>query len=238
MAIRSGTIQSYKRGIVAGIPIALGYLSVSFTFGIMAVNAGLSWWQALIISMTNVTSAGQLAGVETMIHPGQYVAMLVSQLTINLRYSFMSISLSQKADSRFSGAKRVIGGFTITDEIFGVASKEKNLTFSFFEGLSTLPYFGWALGTLAGALLGEVLLEKVMCAFNIGLYAMFIAIVVPEMKKSKAVLIVVAIAIAMSCLFTYVPALKAVPSGISISVSAIVASLIMALIKPVEVQNE
>ena len=88
-------MKNYRRGLAAGIPIALGYLSVSFTFGIMAVSYGLAWWQAVLISMTTVTSAGQFAGIGTMMHPGQYIQMLISQITINIRYSFMSISIGQ-----------------------------------------------------------------------------------------------------------------------------------------------
>ena len=104
----------FKKGVIDGFPIGLGYLSVSFTFGIMAVSYGLQWWQADVISMTTVTSAGQFAGIGLMIPPGQYFEMLVSQLTINIRYSFMSISLSQKLDSRFRGIDRWLFGFMMT----------------------------------------------------------------------------------------------------------------------------
>lgn len=126
-------MENYKRGLTAGIPIALGYLSVSFTFGIMAVSYGLSWWQAVLISMTTVTSAGQFAGIGIMMHPGQYFQMLISQITINIRYSFMSISVGQKADSRFSGISRWILGFMMTDEIFAVASQEDSVSRSFLQ---------------------------------------------------------------------------------------------------------
>jgi predicted branched-subunit amino acid permease len=115
-------MKEFKRGLKAGIPIGLGYLSVSFTFGIMAAAYGFSWWQALIISLTTVTSAGQFAGIGMMLQPGQYVAMLISQLTINIRYSFMSISLSQKLEDRFRGIYRWLLAFFMTDEIFAVAS--------------------------------------------------------------------------------------------------------------------
>ena len=136
-------MNNYKQGLLAGIPIALGYLSVSFTFGIMAVSFGLSWWQAVLISMTTVTSAGQFAGIGIMIHPGQYIQMLISQITINVRYSFMSILIGQKADSRFRGIYRWLLGFFITDEIFAVATKEDEIKRSYFAGLATLPYI-WA----------------------------------------------------------------------------------------------
>ena len=191
-------MENYKRGLTAGIPIALGYLSVSFTFGIMAVSYGLSWWQAVLISMTTVTSAGQFAGIGIMMHPGQYFQMLISQITINIRYSFMSISVGQKADSRFSGISRWILGFMMTDEIFAVASQEDSVSRSFFA-----------------------------------IYGMFVAIVVPEMKKSRAVVFVVLLALVLSCMFYYVPFLSRISSGITITVVAIVAAVIGSLLFPV-----
>ena len=117
-------MNSFLRGFKSGIPIGLGYLSVSFTFGLMAISIGFTWWQALLISMTTVTSAGQFSGINTMIVPGQYIEMLISQFTINVRYSFMSVSLSQKTDKKFKGIYRFLLGFFMTDEIFAVASNE------------------------------------------------------------------------------------------------------------------
>lgn len=226
-------MKNYKRGLAAGIPIALGYLSVSFTFGIMAVSYGLAWWQALIISMTTVTSAGQFAGIGIMIHPGQYFQMLISQITINIRYSFMSISVGQKADSRFKGLSRWLLGFMMTDEIFAVATQEESVSRSFFAGLATLPYIGWALGTLFGAILGSILPERLMSALSLAIYGMFVAIVVPEMKKSRPVVLVVILAIALSCLFYYVPFLSTISSGITITVVAIASAVIGSLLFPV-----
>lgn len=226
-------MQNYKRGLAAGIPIALGYMSVSFTFGIMAVSYGLAWWQALIISMTTVTSAGQFAGIGIMIHPGQYFQMLISQITINIRYSFMSISVGQKADSRFRGLSRWILGFMMTDEIFAVATQEKSVSRSFFAGLATLPYIGWALGTLFGAILGSILPERLMSALSLAIYGMFVAIVVPEMKKSRPVVLVVILAILLSCMFYYVPFLSTISSGITITVVAVAAAVIASLLFPV-----
>ncbi len=226
-------MKNYKRGLAAGIPIALGYLSVSFTFGIMAVSYGLAWWQALIISMTTVTSAGQFAGISIMIHPGQYFQMLISQITINIRYSFMSISVGQKTDSRFKGLSRWLLGFMMTDEIFAVATQEESVSRSFFAGLATLPYIGWALGTLFGAILGSILPERLMSALSLAIYGMFVAIVVPEMKKSHPVVLVVILAIALSCLFYYVPFLSTISSGITITVVAIASAVIGSLLFPV-----
>lgn len=229
-------MNSFQRGLRAGVPIGLGYLSVSFTFGIMAVSYGLAWWQAVLISATTITSAGQFAGIGVMQTPGQYIEMLVSQLTINIRYSFMSVSLSQKTDSSFKGIYRWLLGFMMTDEVFAVASMEKEVKRSFFAGLAAVPFLGWTLGTLIGALLGNILPDSLMSALSLAIYGMFAAIVVPEMKKAKEVGIVVVLALAGSCLFYYLPVLKEISSGIAVSVCAILAAAAGALLFPVEEQ--
>ena len=222
----------------AGVPIGLGYLSVSFTFGIMAIASGLTWWQAVIISMTTVTSAGQLSAIGTMAVPGQYAAMLVSQATINLRYAFMSMSLSQKTSKSFRGIWRWILGFFMTDEIFAVASAEKTVSVRFFCGLSVAPWVGWTLGTHAGSLVGNVLPPIVMGSLCLAIYGMFLAIVLPPAKASRPVLAVVAIAAIIHCIFYYVPYLRDIPSGISISISAVAAAMLGALLFPLKNSEE
>jgi 4-azaleucine resistance transporter AzlC len=227
-------MKQYLRGLRLGVPVGLGYLSVSFTFGIMAVSLGFSWWQAVLISMVTLTSAGQLAGIQVMVNPYQYVTMLVSQLTINMRYSFMSISLSQRVSPSFKGIKRWLLGFFMTDEIFAIASQEEKVEPKLFLGIATTPWIGWTLGTLLGSLIGNVLPEIVMCALCLAIYGMFLAIVIPPAKKSKPILIVVIISAILSCILYYVPLFNSIPSGISISICAILASLIGALLFPIE----
>lgn len=231
-------MKQFVRGLRSGIPIGLGYLSVSFTFGIMAISLGFEWWQAVIISMLTVTSAGQLAGINVMVDPGQFITMLVSQLTINLRYSFMSISLSQKVSERFGGIKRWLLGFFMTDEIFAVASTEDEVSPTFFFGLSLIPYAGWTLGTLLGGLVGNILPEIVMNALCLAIYGMFLAIVLPPTRVSKAVRTVVCVAIALNSVFYYVPLIKNVPSGISISICAVAAALVGAALFPIDADKE
>lgn len=227
-------MKLFLRGLRSGIPIGLGYLSVSFSFGIMAISMGFDWWQAVIVSMLTVTSAGQLAALDVMIVPGQYAAMLISQLTVNVRYSFMSISLSQKVSEKFTGIKRWLLGFFMTDEIFAVAAAQDEVDPKFFLGLSIIPYVGWTLGTLLGALIGNVLPAMVMSALCLAIYGMFLAIVAPVAKDSWTVLAVVLIAGALHCIFYFVPGLNTISSGISISICAIVAAVVGALLFPVK----
>ena len=231
-------MKTFLRGLRAGIPIGIGYLSVGFTFGIMADSCGLDWWQALLISMTVLTSAGQLAGIFVMMTPGQYLEMLISQLTINVRYSFMSVSLSQRTTERFRGIERWLLGFFITDEIFAVASTEDALEPSFFGGLAVLPYFGWALGTLLGSVIGNVLPTVVMNALCLAIYGMFLAAIAPKARVSKAVLFVVLLAAGSHCLFYYAPVLKEISSGLTVSICAILAAVLGAWLFPIAETEE
>ncbi|MBQ7810338.1 MAG: AzlC family ABC transporter permease [Clostridia bacterium] len=230
-------MKDFIKGLKGGIPIGLGYLSVSFAFGIMAVSLGFEWWQAVIISMTNLTSAGQLAGINIMINPALYFDMLLSQLTINVRYSFMSVSLSQKVTPQFTGLKRWILGFFMTDEIFAVASNEKEVSVKFFSGLTVFPYIGWTLGTLLGSVLGNVLPAIIMNALCLAIYGMFVAIVAPKAKESLSLLLVAGISIALSCLFYYLPFLKGVSSGLAVCICAIVAAVVGAIFFPVKEED-
>lgn len=221
--------NNYLKGLKSGIPIGVAYAAISFTFGIMAISYGLYWWQALLISMVTLTSAGQVAAIKIMVFPGRYIEMLITQLTINVRYSFMSIALSQKIDSKFKGIFKVILGFFITDEIFAVAISEKNVSKKYFLGLATLPYFGWSIGTLTGAIIGNVLPESIINSLCMALYAMFIGSIVPQCEKNKKVLIIVILTAFISSLFYYMPYISKTPSGIAISISAVLAALIGAI---------
>ena len=222
-----------KNGLRDGVPIALGYFSVAFSFGILAVGSGCSWWQALLISMANMTSAGQYAGLTVMAGAGTLIEMAFTQFVINLRYSLMSISLTQRVDDKFKGKYRAMLGFGITDEIFAVSMNTgKSIRRSYFFGLIIISYLGWAAGTLAGAICGNILPEAVSSALGIALFGMFVAIVVPEVKAHRSVAIVVIIAVILSCILRYVPIFSAVSSGFAIIICSIIAAGIGAVLFP------
>lgn len=232
-------MNNFRLGLRDGVPIAIGYVSVSFSFGIAAVAAGLTWWQALLISMTNLTSSGQFAGISIIANAGAYMEMAMTQFVINLRYSLMGISLSQKLDDRFKAVYKVVLGHAITDEIFAVSmSGAGKVTPSYFLGLSLLPYGGWSLGTLLGAVCGNILPVSVSTALGIAIYGMFIAILVPVMKESRAVLKVVLLAVAISCCIYYLPAFQDISAGTSIIICAVAASVVGALLFPIEEGGE
>lgn len=218
---------SFGEGFKDGLPIGLGYLSVSFTFGILAVSKGLSWIQAGLISLTNITSAGQVAGLGIMTAAGGIFAMILSQIIINLRYSLMGIALSQKADESMTPLMRILLAYGITDEIFGVAvSKEKEFGARYFFGLTVLPVIGWVAGTVIGAILGQVFPDFLTNALAIGIYGMFVSIVLPKTKHDKVILNSSLLACLISCMFTFIPLLSEhVSQGTAMIIAAIVAAL-------------
>jgi predicted branched-subunit amino acid permease len=235
--------KSFKRGLLHGLPIALGYLAVSISFGVSAVNMGLSIIEVLFISMANMTSAGQLAGAPIIAGGGSFFALGFGQLFINLRYALMSVSLSQKLDSKVTLIDRLLIGFGVTDEIFAVSVSQKEaVSKEYMYGLITLPYIGWSLGTFIGALLGVVvstyLPPFVLAALGIAIYGMFIAIVVPVMKKERSVTFCVLLAMLLSVLCYYVPIIgKIIPSELHIVLCAVIASIVLAIIAPIKPED-
>lgn len=224
--------SDFFRGVSHGIPIALGYLSVSFGFGITAAGAGLSVLEASAISASNLTSAGQAAGVDIIAAAGTIIEMILVQLTINIRYSLMGLSLSQKLDKKFTMPHRMTASFGITDEIFAVCSAQKGLLRpAYMYGMILIAMVGWVLGTFLGASAGQLLPDSVSSALGIVLYGMFLAIIVPPSRKQKSVLCVTLAAAAFSLLFRYV--FTAVSSGFAVMICAIAAAVLGAIFFPV-----
>ena len=226
--------NAYCTGVRRGLPVGVGYFSVSFGFGAMAVANGIQALDATLISLTNLTSAGQFAGLTLILAAAGLWEMVLTQLVINSRYALMSLALSQKMQG-IGFLPRLAIAFFNTDEIFALAMAEKQpLTVPFLLGLGLTPIIGWTTGTLCGALAGSVLPLAVRTALGVMLYGMFIAIVVPPARQEKSVLAVCLMALVLSCLFTWVPMLNAVSAGISIVICTVVAAAVCAWLFPVE----
>jgi predicted branched-subunit amino acid permease len=234
--VKKNTIKNdFTQGLRDGIPIALGYLSVSFSLGIMVLAGGLSVFQGALMSLTNVTSAGEFAGLKIIAAGGTLLEMVLTQFIINLRYALMSLSLSQKLSGDVKWWQRLVIAFANTDEIFAVAmAHQKDLTFSYMVGLQSLPVAGWTLGTILGSVAAGLMPKSVSTAMSVALYGMFIAIVLPVAKKSRPVLLVAVIAIVMSCCLYYIPALSFISSGIGIILVTVVAAGLGAILFPVQ----
>lgn len=229
--------KQFTQGMRHGVPIMLGYLSVSFGFGILAIQKNLSILAAVGISATNLTSAGQVAGVGVIAAGGSLIEMILCQIVINLRYSLMSLSLSQKLDSSFTLPHRLLAAYGVTDEIFAVASSQPHpLTPAYFYGLILTPFIGWTSGTLLGAAAGNIMPAEITAALSLMLYGMFIAIIIPPAKKSRSALFAILISAGISVAFHYL--LPMVDFGFAVIISAVAASVITALIFPIKREGE
>lgn len=231
--------QAFLKGLKDGIPICLGYLSVSFTFGMMTSENGLPYWMSLLISMTNLTSAGQFAGTALILSGGAFVEIAVTTFVINIRYMLMSLSIAQKADPAMSTGQRLLLSFGITDEIFAVGVQQPGLlTAPYLAGLIFAPYWGWALGTLMGATATSLLPAALRSALGVAIYGMFLAIIIPPARKVRPVAVTIVIAAVMSCIFRYTPVLNRLSGGWVIILCAVIAAGYSALRYPVKAGEE
>jgi len=232
-------MNEFIRGIKRGFPICLGYIPVSFTFGLIAVKMGFSPAQATLISLTNMASAGQFAGIRLIEGGAPYIELVITTFVINLRYFLMSLSLSQKVAQDMPFYKRAIMAYCITDEVFALSAMEPDeVSFPFFGGLMLTPILGWTSGTLLGAVASGLLSPMVQGCMGIALYCMFIAIIIPPARKSRKVALAVVVAAFLSCMFKYVPGLnelsKVGGGGWAIITAAILGAAICASIKEVK----
>ena len=231
--------KEYQFGVQTGLPVGMGYFSVSFGFGAMAAAQGLKALDATLISITNLTSAGQFAGLTLIVAGATLWEMVLTQLVINSRYALMSLALSQQMGERIGLLPRLLIAFFNTDEIFALAmARVEPLTVPFLLGLGTLPLIGWTMGTLCGALAGSVLPVSIRAALGVMLYGMFIAIVVPPAKREARILAAVMLVLILSSLFAWVPALKTVSAGISIVICTVAAAAVCAALFPVREEEE
>lgn len=233
-------LKLFKSGFKNGIPIFLGYLAVSFAFGIEARSGGLSSLEAILISATNLTSAGQFAALGVIASASGYVEMALTQLVINLRYCLMSSSLSQRFDPKMKSYHRYIIAFGVTDEVFGVSSAyaHENIPPAYCYGLITAAFPGWVLGTALGCLSGDILPASVLSALGVALYGMFIAIIVPPAKKNKVLLYIVIISMLASLVFAVTPILKEISSGFRVIILTLVIAGAAAYFFPIKEEGE
>lgn len=237
--MKNGTLKDFKDGCRDAVPICLGYIAVSFAFGIEASKIGMSTFQAAVTSLLNVTSAGQFSALEIIARNGSFVELAILQLIINLRYMLMSCALSQKLDPKVSTLHRMGISYGVTDEIFGLSVLKKGTLYPMYSyGLIVTSVFGWVLGTTMGAFSGQLMPARLISCLGLAIYGMFIAIIIPDTRTSKAVMAVVLAAMGMSLIFTKVAVIADnISSGFRIIIITIVVAATAALMSPVTGQE-
>ncbi len=230
--------KNFFRGMHDGIPIALGYFAVSFTLGIACRNIGLTALQSSVMSISNLTSAGEFAALGIMAASGSYWEMALSQLVINLRYMLMSCSLSQKFSADTPLWQRLFAGYAVTDEIFGISiAVPGRLDPYYIYGAAGIAAPAWTVGTCLGVVLGNVLPARVVTALSVALYGMFIAIIVPPAKKDRVLAALVLAAMAASYVLASVPFFRGITPGMRVILLTVLVSGAAAVFFPVDTKE-
>lgn len=228
-------VKEYLAGMKAGMPVCIGYLSVSFGFGAMSVAQGLSVFQSVLISALNLTSAGQFAGLTVLTTGAAIMELILIQLVINSRYALMSMALGQRLGPEATAPRRMAAAFFNTDEVFALGmARQGRLTVGFFTGAGTVAAIGWIGGTALGAVAGSLLPASVRTAMSTLLYGMFVAIVIPQARHERPMAICMLTALVFSCLFTWLPLLKTVSAGLAIVICTVAAAAVCAVLFPIE----
>jgi predicted branched-subunit amino acid permease len=227
--------KQFTRGLRTGIPISLGYLAVSFTMGITAKNAGLTAFQATLTSLLVNASAGQYAAFTMMAANSGFLELAIMEAVTNARYILMSCALSQKLPSTAKLWQRMTIGFNVNDEIFGMAIAEPDkLNPYYYFGMMAIAMPGWALGTFLGTSVGNILPASAVSALSVGLYGMFLAVIIPASKKSKIILGVVIVSMAASFAMEVIPFFGFITSGTRTILLTVVIASAAAILFPVK----
>lgn len=204
-----------------------------------AIAGGMSVHEAVVTSLSNLTSAGQFAGTTLLNAGASLLEVALTQLVINARYFLMSISMTQKIEPGLSWWKRACMAFGITDEIYAIAiGQSGRVGFAWFMGLMSLPVAGWTAGTWLGGAAGDVLPPDVVNALGLAMYGMFIAVLVPAARKQKTVALCIVLAAAVSCVLTFVPGLNRLSTGWNIIITGLGVSAWMAWRHPVDQEDK
>lgn len=225
----------FIEGLRDGLPIGLGYFAVAFSLGITARNAGLNSFEGFLSSILNHASAGEYALYSSIQAMEAYLEVAIITLVVNARYSLMSCSLSQRFNPNQSFFHRILMGFGITDEIFGIAiARPGYLSPAYYYGAMTMSIPLWGLGNALGIWAGNLFPANVVSALSVALYGMFVAIIIPPAKKDKIIALAIVVSFALSYLCTQIPFVKELTDGTRMIVLTVLISSIIAILKPVK----
>lgn len=225
----------FCEGMRDGVPIALGYFAVSFSLGIAARKAGLTPVQGFFASLLNNASAGEYAAFALIASGATYLEVAIITLIANARYLLMSCALAQRFAPGTPFFHRLIIGYDVTDELFGITIARPGWLNPFYTyGAIALAAPAWAAGTACGIIAGNLLPLRAVSALSVALYGMFLAIIIPPARKSKVVAALVAISFALSFVCTYLPGISALSDGTRTIPLTVAISCAAAILFPVK----
>ena len=225
--------QIFLSGMRNGIPIGLGYLAVSFSLGIAASSAGLNALQSFIVSLLCNASAGEYAGFTSIAAQATYIEIALITIVANARYLLMSCAMSQRMSPTSPLRHRLMIGYTLTDEIFGITIARPGYANPYFAyGAFAVASPCWAIGTALGAVAGSILPVRIVSAFSVALFGMFLAVIIPPARKSKIIAGVVAVCFALSYLATKLPFISTLSDGTRTIILTILISSAAAILFP------
>ena len=229
--------KAFYEGVRDGIPIGLGYFVVAFTLGIAAKNAGLTPFQGFFTSFLNNASAGEYAAFTVIAADASYLEMAVITLVTNARYLLMSTVLSQKFSRETSFFHRILVGFDVTDEIFGITVARSGYLNPFYNYGAMLPALpGWSVGTALGIIAGNILPFSAVSALSVALYGMFLAVIIPQAKKEQIIAIIIVISFLLSLVASIL--LDNISAGSRIIILTILISGVAAFIYPIDEKDK
>lgn len=232
-------MKSFQQGAKEAFPIALGYLWVSFAYGILSIEKGFPLWFPIAISLTNFTGSGQFVGTDLLSKGVLWSELFTSMLIVNVRYSLMSLSLSQKLENKVSLFQRFLIAFGVTDENFALAvSQKEKLNFSYLMGLMLCSFSGWVGGTLLGATSGQILPPVLLSSLGIALFAMFVAIIIPPATQSKPIAFLILISLLLSLFFSFTPGIKKISPGWVLIGGSLFCTALISLLFPIETTDQ
>lgn len=231
--------NAFKRGVVGGVPICLGYLAVGFSLGIAACNAGLDPFQSYLASFLCKASAGQYAGFTTIAAGASLIELAIITFIANARYLLMSCALSQRMAPDMPMGHRMLVAFDITDELFSLAISQEGYLNPFYSyGAAFIAGQGWAIGTLLGNIIGAILPIRLVSAFSVALYGMFLAAIIPPAKKSRIIALLIVVCFALSYAAANLPVVSQLSDGARTIILTVVISSAVAIMFPRKEEEE
>lgn len=225
-------------GMKDGISIGLGYLAVSFSLGIAAKNAGLTFFQGFFVSLLCNASAGEYVGFTMIAASTTYLEIAVATFIANARYLLMSCAVSQRLDPETPFIHRLFMAYDMTDEIFGITIAQPGYLNPYYTyGAIFVAIPGWAVGTMLGVIAGNLLPMRLVSAFSVALYGMFLAVIIPPAKKSKIIAALIIVCFVSSYAAAYIPVISALSDGTRTIILTVIIASAAAILFPKDTEE-